>query len=150
MPRKVATGPKEILRTRQQICLHRHGLSIERETGHHQQPDLAEPSANKLLGTAEARPPRRHQDGVKSTRHPFQAAPLCVLGFAPFPPEARTSRGRGELGYHLPWYRRRDLKDSSAGPLPASGRALANPTLLRHGEADSPGRSKPACRGCSP
>lgn len=68
---------------------------IEQETGYHQQPDLAEPSANKKLGTAEVRPPRRHGDRLKYTRHPFQAAPLCVRGFTPFPPRGpHTARNR--------------------------------------------------------
>lgn len=94
--------------------------------------------------------PRRHQDGVKFTRHPLQAVPLCVLGFTPLPPEARTSRARGELGYHLPWYRGGDLKDSSADPSPRFWPDLGGPTFQRCGEADSLGRSKPACGGCFP
>lgn len=68
---------------------------IEQETGYHQQPDHAEPSGNKKLGTAEARPPRRHRDGLKYTRHHFQAAPLCVRGFTPLPPRGpHTARNR--------------------------------------------------------
>ena len=88
----------------------------EQKTVYHQQPDLAETSTNKKLGTAEARPTRRHRDCLKYTRHPFRAAPLCVRGFTPLPPRGPPPQGTGELGYHLPWYRQRDLKDSSAGP----------------------------------
>lgn len=63
-------------------------------------------------------PATRHRDGLKYTRHPFQAAPLCPGIYTLTPQRALTLHEEQRARLPSPWYRQRDLKDSSAGPSP--------------------------------